>query len=184
MNQWLADLFFSLPRGLTAPHIFGTLCLLFSWLCYFFNIRPLIVRRIQKRCTPAYRKEHLCAVRARILYGKARKKAGLDEGGAYLFHLLSLLLLICATVLHGALFAFCLAGEVVAVAVDNVALTVTVCCICALSLALQPASTMDRRTRWGFRRPGNIVRAVLREGVIVAVLFLWIYDAYFFPALL
>lgn len=183
MNQWLADLFFALPRWLTAPHIFGSFCLLFLWLCYFFNIRPMITRRVRKCCSEAYRQKHLSSFRSRILYGAARKKAGLDEGGAYPLHLLALILIVCATVLHAALLAFCLLGVDAAAVADGVAMTVTVCGIGALSLATQPKSTMERRARWGFRLPGSIVRAVLREGIIAAVIFLWIYAAYFFPAL-
>ncbi len=184
MNQWLADLFFALPRGLTRPHVFGSLCLVFCWLCYFFDVRSMITLRVRKCCSAAYYNEHLSSFRSRILYGAARKKAKLDEGGGYFFHLLALLLLICTTVLHAALFAFCLAGVSVASVADGIVLTVTVCVIGALSLATQPRATMERRTRWGFHLPGSIVRMILREILIVAVIFLWIYDAYFFPALL
>ena len=184
MNQWLADLFFALPQWLTAPYVFGTFCLVFLWLCYFFDIRSMITRRVRKHCSEAYRREHLASVRSRILYGSVRKKAKLDEGGVYLLHLLSLILIVCATVLHAALFGFCHAGVALAVAADNIVLTVTVSAIGILSLATQPGATLERRTRWGFRLPGTVVRAVLREAILVAVIFLWIYDAYFLPALL
>jgi hypothetical protein len=120
----------------------------------------------------------------RILYGSVRKKAKLDEGGAYLFHLLSLIVIVSATVLHAALFGFCLSGVRVASIADSVVLTVVVSALGILSLATQPGATLERRSRWGFRLPGTVVHAVLREVIIVAVVFLWIYDAYFFPALL
>ena len=184
MNQWLADLFFALPRSLTAPHIFGSFCLAFLWLCYFFDIRPMVTRRVRKCCSEAYRREQLASFRARILYSAAYKKARLDEGGVYLLHLLSLLIMIVATILHAALFAFCLSGVSVATVVDGMALTVTVCTVGLLSLATQPRATLERRTRWGFHRLGSIVRVILREAIIVAIMFLWIYDAYFFPALI
>lgn len=184
MNQWLADLFFALPPWLVKPYVFGTFCLIFLWLCYFFDIRAMITRRVRKHCSEAYRRENLSPMVRRILYGSVRKKAKLDEGGAYLFHLLSLIVIVSATVLHAALFGFCLSGVQVASVADSAVLTVVVSTLGILSLATQPASTMERRSRWGFRLPGTVVRAVLREVIIVAVIFLWIYDAYFFQALL
>ena len=102
----------------------------------------------------------------------------------YLTHLLTLLLLLAVTVLHGALFLLCLQGDAVAVTVDRIALTILVGIICLSSLFTQPAATMERRLRLGFHKTGSVVRAVLRELLIVAVLFLWLYDAYFLPVLL
>jgi hypothetical protein len=43
---------------------------------------------------------------------------------------------------------------------------------------------MERRSRLGFHKTGSVVRSILRELLIVAVLFVWLYDAYFLPLLL
>ena len=184
MNQWLADVFFSLPSVLTASHVFGSFCLAFCWLCYAFNVRFLLVQAVRSRCREDYRREHLSRAWQRLFYSSVRKKARLDEGGVYLTHLLAFLLLTVATLLHLFLFAFCMQGVALAVTVDRLALTVAVGVICVFSLFTQPAATMERRLRWGFHKTGSIVRAVLREVLIVAVIFLWLYDAYFYPALL
>jgi hypothetical protein len=184
MNQWLADLFFALPSSLTVPYVFGSVCLVFFWLCYFFDIRPPLVAAVERNCREAYRKEHLSSRWRRLFYASVRKKARLDEGGLYLMHLLSLLLLSTVTLLHTALFPFCLQDMALAIGADKVFLTLTIALGAIFSLVTQPGTTMERRTRWGFRRTGSIVRAILRELLIVIVLFLWLYDAYFLPALL
>ena len=184
MNQWLADVFFALPSTLTAPHVFGSLCLVFFWLCYFFDVRPPLVAAVYKNCREGYIEEYLSRPWRRVFFASVRKKAKLDEGGLYAMHLLTLLPLLVATVLHGALFAFCLGGMPLAVETDKLALTLACGLVTIFSLILQPGATMERRTRWGFRKTGSIVRAILRELWIVAVAFLWLYDAYFLPALL
>ena len=182
MNQWLADLFLSLPSVLTASHVFGSICLAFCWLCYLFNLRYPITQAVRRRRKKG--EERSLRRGQRIFYTALRKQARLDEGGVYLSHLLTLLLLLAVTLLHGALFLLCTRGDAVAVAVDRVALTVLVGIVCLYSLFIQPAATMERRLRLGFHKTGSIVRAVLRELLIVAVLFVWLYDAYFLPVLL
>ncbi len=184
VNQWLADLFLALPRTLTESYVFGSLCLVFAWLCYLADIRGPVTRAVRARCGDDFMHANMPRVWQRIVYRAARKKAKLDEGGAYLINLLSVLLLTMTTLIHAALLVLCLQGMALAITVDKILLTVTLCIICVLSLMTQPASTLDRRERWGFRRMGNVVRAVLRELVIAAVLFLWLYDAWFLPALL
>ena len=182
MNQWLADMFLSLPPALTVSHVFGSICLAFCWLCYLFNLRYPITQAVRRR----RKKGEAPSLRSwqRVFYTVLRKQARLDEGGVYLTHLLTLLLLLAVTVLHGALFLLCLQGDAVAVTVDRIALTILVGIICLSSLFTQPAATMERRLRLGFHKTGSVVRAVLRELLIVAVLFLWLYDAYFLPVLL
>ena len=182
VNQWLADLFLSLPATLTASHVFGSICLAFCWLCYLFNLRYPITQAVRRR----RKKGEALSLRPwqRVFYTALRKQARLDEGGVYLTHLLTLLLLIIVTLLHGALFLLCAQGEAMAVTVDRVAMTVLVGIICLSSLFTQPAATMERRSRLGFHKTGSVVRAILRELLIVAVLFVWLYDAYFLPLLL
>ncbi len=47
MNQWLADIFLALPRGLTDPLVFGSLMLVLCWLAYVFYLRvPLSHRAV------------------------------------------------------------------------------------------------------------------------------------------
>jgi len=184
MNQWLADLFFALPSGVTAPYVFGFGCLVFFWLCYFFDVRPLLVDAVNRGCREDFIKTHLSRPQSRIFYTAARKKARLDEGGLYLMHLLALLSLSTVTVLHVALLPFCLQAMTLAIEADKAALSVVFGLAAVFSLITQPRATMQRRERWGFRRAGNVVRAILRELCIVIVLFLWLYDAYFLPALL
>jgi hypothetical protein len=184
MNQWLADLFFALPRALTEPYVFGSLCLAFGWLCYAADIRSPITRAVRARCGDAFMRVNMPHVWQRIFYRLARKKAKLDEGSVYLINLLSLLLLMVTTLIHTALIVLCVKDMAAAITADKILLTVTLCIISVLALITQPGATMERRERWGFRKTGNIVRAVLREILIVAVLFLWLYDAWFLPALL
>jgi hypothetical protein len=182
VNQWLADVFLALPSVLTASHVFGSFCLAFCWLCYVFNVRFPLVKAVSRRRKRG--EEQPLGAWQRLFYTSLRKKARLDEGGVYLTHLLAFLLLAAATLLHLSLLALCIQGVALAVSVDRLALTVAVGVICLFSLFTQPAATMERRLRWGFHKPGSIVRAVLREVLIVTVLFLWLYDAYFLPALL
>ncbi len=184
MNQWLADVFFSLPQALIAPHIFGILVLLFWWACYFADIRGPIERAVRATCGRSFWQAKLQKPWQRLFFGAARKKAKLDEGGVYLTNLAAFLLLTMTTVMHAALFIFCMQGMALASRIDSILLTVTTCIIGTLTLLTQPHTTIERRTRWGFRRTGSIVRAVLREFLIVAVIFLWIYAAWFYPALL
>jgi hypothetical protein len=88
------------------------------------------------------------------------------------------------TLIHTALIVLCVKDMAAAITADKILLTVTLCIISVLALITQPGATMERRERWGFRKTGNMIRAILREILIVAVLFLWLYDAWFLPALL
>ena len=182
MNQWLADVFLSLPPFLTASHVFGSFCLAFCWLCYVFNLRYPITQAVRRHRRRGDGQPS--GLWQRVFCTSLRKKARVDEGGVYLTHLLTLLLLLAVTLLHGALLALCVQGDALALAVDRIALTVLMWAVCLFSLFTQPAATMERRLRWGFHKTGSIVRAVLREILIVAALFLWLYDAYFLPVLL
>ena len=183
MNQWLADVFVALPAGVTAPHAFGFGCLVFFWLCYFFDVRPPLVAAVKRGCREDWRQAHLSRPWQRLLFTSARQKAKLDEGGLYVMNWLSLLSLSVVTLLHLALLPLCLRGEHLAVGADKLVLTLAIGLVAVFALITQPAATIGRRERWGFRRAGSIVRAVLRELIIVIVVFLWLYDAYFLPAL-
>lgn len=183
MNQWLADWFFALPSSVTAPYVFGSICLAFFWLCYFFDIRPPVVSAIERYCRKDWQEAHLSRPWDRLFFSAARKKARLDERGLYLMHLLSVLALSTVTVLHAALIPFCLQDVALAIGADKIALSLGIGLVAIFSLITQPRATLERRGRWGFRRPGSIVRAALRELLIVVIVFLWLYDAYFLPAL-
>jgi hypothetical protein len=62
-------------------------------------------------------------------------------------------------------------------------LSLLFCTVAILSLISQPAATQERRTRWGFRPFGNTVHAVIWEGIILFLLFLWLYIAHFLSLL-
>jgi hypothetical protein len=66
--------------------------------------------------------------------------------------------------------------------VDRILLTAVVGGMTFLCLVTQPATTVERRVRWGFGKGSSWLCAVLWEIVIVAALFLWLYDAWFLPA--
>lgn len=173
----------ALPRGLTEPGVFGSVWLVLCCLGYVAFVRGPITRAVRARCSPSYLSAHLPHVWHRVFYGAARKKAGLDEGGLYLINLSVFWSLVGAVVLHTALFA--LSYRLPALeTVDRLLLTVVICVMAFLCLVTQPATTVERRVRWGFGRGGSVVCAVLWEVAIIAALFLWLYDAWFLPAIL
>ena len=141
MNQWLADLFLSLPRSLTDPLVFGSLMLALCWLSYACYLRRLPGNRA------------------------------------------ALLSLIGVSAVHAALFAFARRGVDACGVADRVLLTVTALAIGALSLATQPRVTVERRERWGFGRTNAVLHAIVWEIIIVLFVLLWLYDAWFLPAL-
>lgn len=181
VNQLLADLFLSLPRALTDPRVFGSVWLLLCWLGYVAFVRGPIRRAVRARCSASFLATELPRPWHRILYGAARKKARLDEGGLYRTNLAVLVSLTVAVVLHVLLFALSYRLPLLET-VDRLVVTVAVCAVSVLCLATQPATTVERRLRWGFGKGSAWLCAVLWELAIVAALFLWLYDAWFLPA--
>lgn len=181
MNQLLADVFLALPRGLTDPRVFGSVWLVLCALGYVAFVRGPITRAVRAHCSASYLSTHLPRPWHRILYGAARKKAKLDEGGLYTTNLAVLLTLAVAVVLHALLFVLSYRLPALAT-VDRVLLTAVVCVMAFLCLVTQPATTVERRVRWGFGKGSAWLCAVLWEIAIVALLFLWLYDAWFLPA--
>ena len=88
------------------------------------------------------------------------------------------------SVLHVALFVFARRGVDACGVVDRVLLTAAVLPVGAASLLIQPRATRERRERWGFGRANAIVHAILWEAVIVVWVFLWLYDAWFWPVVM
>lgn len=181
MNQMLADLFLSMPRALTEPRVFGSLCLALCWLGYVFFVHATLSRAAAERCDGEPLTSRLTRPWHRILYGRVRECAHLDEGGLYAVHLGVLLLLSVATVIHALLFWLDADGYALAGTVDRVLLTAVVLAVAAVCLWMQPATTVERRVRWGFSRQNAVVHALLWEVLLVALALLWLYDAWFLP---
>ena len=181
MNQLLADLFLSLPRQVTEPRAFGSIWLALCWLGYFFFVRATLMRTVRERCDTSLLASGASRPWHRILYGVVRERARLDEGGLYGIHLGTLLLLAVTTVIHALLFWLDADGYVLAGTADRVLLTAVVCAEGAVCLWMQPATTVERRMRWGFSRKNAVVHAVIWEAVLVALALLWLYDAWFLP---
>lgn len=178
MNQWLADVFLALPQGLTVPRVFGSILLGLCWLGYLFWVRSPLTRAVQSRVADD---ESLAHPWRRVLYGKVRAKARLDEGGLYVTNLASLLGLLTISGMHALLFWLDADGVAVAGLADRAVLSVAAFAIGALCLLTQPAATLARRERWGFSRRNAVVHAVLWECVILIAMLLWMYDAWFLP---
>jgi hypothetical protein len=178
MNQWLADLFLSLPRALAEPLVFGSLMLILCWLCYAFYLRAPIARAVRRRCGD----ERGIPPMRRLLYGAVRKRARLDEGGLYLGNQAAFLSLSCVSAIHVVLFIFARDGLKGCGIADRVLLTITVLAVGALSLATQPRATIERRERWGFGKGNAVLHAAIWELLIVVFVLLWLYDAWFLPA--
>ncbi|MBO5899069.1 MAG: hypothetical protein J6R04_08665 [Clostridia bacterium] len=181
MNQLLADLFLALPRGLTDPRVFGSVWLTLCILGYVAFVRGPITRAVRAHCSASYLSTHLPRPWHRILYGAARKKAKLDEGGLYTTNLAVLLTLAGTVAVHVALFVLSYRLPALAT-VDRILLTAVVGVMAFLCLVTQPATTLERRMRWGFGRASSVLCAVAWDLLIVAALFLWLYDAWFLPA--
>ena len=181
MNQCLAESFLALPRTLTDPRVCGSVWLLLCCLGYVAFVRGPITRAVRARCSAAFLATDLPRPRHRILYGAARKKARLDEGGLYQTNLIVLVSLAVAVALHAALFVLSYRLPLLAT-VDRLVVTAVVCVMSVLCLATQPATTVERRLRWGFSKGSAWLCALLWELAIVAALFLWLYDAWFLPA--
>lgn len=184
MNQMLADMFLALPRALTEPRVFGSVCLALCWLGHVFFVRATVTRAVRERCGEKIFKTKLSHFRSRLFYGAVRREAHLDENGLYAFHLGSLLVLVMSTVIHVLLFWLDMEGCGVASVADRVLLTVVVSGEGMLCFRIQPAVTVERRLRWGFDKKNAVIHAVLWEIPIAATLLLWLYDAWFLPALI
>lgn len=182
MNQWLAELFLSMPPALSDSLTFGSLMLVLCWLGYAFWLRAPLLRAVRARCGEAFLADHMPRPWHWLFCGTARKKARLDEGGLYIGNHAVFWSLLSVSVVHGVLFYLTKQGESVCGLVDRVILTVASLIIGALCLWTQPAATVERRVRWGFGRMNAVIHAIVWEALTVAVLFLWLYDAWFFPA--
>ena len=183
MNQWLAELFLSMPPSLSDPLIFGSLTLALCWLGYLLCMRAPLLRAVRGRCGDAFVAEQRKRPWRCLLYGSVRKRARLDRGGLYLGNLAALCSLSAVSAAHVLLFIVARRGVSACGVADRLLVTATAAAVGVLCLWTQPGATVERRTRWGFGRAGSVVRAVVWEGVIVAVLLLWLYDAWFFPLL-
>ena len=182
MNQWLAELFLSLPRGLTDVRTLGAVFLVLCWLGYVFFIHARVTLLVRRDCNEAFWDAKLRAPWRRLFYGAARQKAGLDAGGIYIANLAAFWSLLVTTAVHILLLSLAPRETPGVWTADAVMLTVIIGGIGVLCLLSQPSLTLYRRQRWGFGRKNAVLHAALWEVAIVLLLLLWLYGAWFFPA--
>ena len=183
MNQALADLFLSLPRTLRAPEVLGAVCVaLFAVGLFLWGRVPLSLA-VSQRCGEGFCHAQLSRPWHRVLYRRAAKR--MDGCALYTVNLVLLPLLAVTAVLQlGTLIAYLVPFSLpspLTLAV-RAAVTLSLGVACFAYLAYQPRATVERRMRWGFGRGNAVCHAVAWEAVILAVYFLWLYDAWFLPA--
>ena len=182
VNQWLADLFLSMPPWLRDPLIFGSMALALCWFGYFVCMRAPLLEAVRARCGDAFLTEQRKRPWRCVLYGSARKKAKLDKGGLYAGNLAAVCFLLSMSIVHVVLFVAVRQGMEACGIVDRLLVTVVAVVIGAACLWTQPGATVERRLRWGFGRANAVIHAAIWEALIVIALFLWLYDAWFLPA--
>ncbi len=182
MNQQIADAVRALPPALQSTYILGWLYLLFCYLSYFRFIRTALWRDIRAAVSPRVIDELLPRRADRVFFGRIRKKAHLSGNAWYTVNRALLPSLLGVTFCHAILTAlqYTLASPPPALFdADRLLLSILFFAVCVLSLMTQPRATIELRTKWGFRPFGNTVHALLWEVIIVLLLFLWLYVAYF-----
>ena len=186
MNQQIADTIRAFPPFLQSPLILGWLCLALSALAYWYFIRPSLWRYIREHASGKVIATYLPHRRSRIFFTSIRKKAHLERCGWYTVNLYLLPSLLVVGLFHLTLtvLQLCHISLPDPLGTLHIAiLTAFFFVIAVLSLISQPAATQERRTRWGFRPFGNTLHAALWEIIIVILLFLWFYVAYFLALL-
>ena len=182
MNQQIADIIRAFPPFLQSPLTLGWLCLALCGLAYWYFIRPALWRYIRENASKKMIASYLPLRRSRIFFTSIRKKAHLERCGWYTVNLYLLPSLLGITLLQLVMTVLLLSAVSLPTALGTAhtaLLTVLFFAVAVLSLISQPAATKERRTRWGFRPFGNAVHAILWQLIIVAILFLWFYVAYF-----
>ena len=178
MNQALADLFLSLPPALRAPAVFGAVCLTLDWLGFWLWIHLPLDRVVRTHYGETAFRRKMPRPWHRILYGAARDKLATD--GLFVANRVLLSLLAAASAVVGVcLFLPAIPWLDIT---SRALLTLTLGLSGALYLGYQPSTTLERRVRWGFGKANAVVHAALWEVLITAVVFLWLYDAWFLPA--
>ncbi|MBQ8718309.1 MAG: hypothetical protein IJY66_03495 [Clostridia bacterium] len=186
MNQQLADAIRALPPFLQKPLLLGWLCLALSALAYWYFIRPALWSYIRAHASKKIIASYLPKRRSRIFFSGIRKKAHLERCGWYTVNLYLLPSLLGVALLHLVMTVLWLCGVSLPSGAETAhlaLLSLLFFAIAVLSLISQPAATKERRTRWGFRPFGNTLHAALWEIIIVILLFLWFYVAYFLALL-
>ena len=186
MNQQIADAVRALPPILQEPYALGWIMCLLCVLAYTKWIRPAVWRELCA-CLSQHQIDRLLSRKGgRLLLTTPQGSLSATARGWLTINRILLPALSAAVSLHALLtllqYALPTPGEWLGQA-DGLLLSLLFFAISVLSLITQPRSTIDRRTRWGFRPVGNLVHAVLWEGVIVVLLFLWLYVAYFLALL-
>ena len=182
MNQIIADAIRSLPWWLRDTYILGWLYLVLCTLGYLFFIRPALWRIIRSR-VPARVIEQCLPTRASCLFFDGiKKKAHLWDNGWFTVNRIVLPLLPVMVCLHGVATILALTlptPPALLHTADAVLLSMFFFIMTVLFLMTQPRATLERRSRWGFRPAGNVVHVILWEAILVALLFFWLYAAYF-----
>jgi hypothetical protein len=182
MNQAVANAIRALPEPLQNTAILGVAFLALSYLAAFFWIRPALWRYIRANLSERYINDRLPTPASRIFFGKIRKKARLDSCGWFTVNRIFLPLLASVTIVHAVLIGLMwglATPPTWLLPLDAAMLSLLFFVTALLSLIAQPAATMERRARWGFYTAGNLVHALIWEGIIIISLFFWLYVAYF-----
>ncbi len=182
MNQLIADAIRSLPWWLRDTYILGWLYLVLCCLGYIYYIRPTLWRIIRERVSERVINDTLPTKASRLFFDAIKKKAHLWDNGYFTVNRILLPALPTLICLHGvaSILALTLPTPPPFLrTADAVVLSVFFFVVAVLFLMTQPRATIQRRERWGFRPMGNVVHALLWEALIVCLLFLWLYVAYF-----
>lgn len=182
MNQIIADALRSLPSWLRNTYLLGWLYLVPCCLGYVYFIRPTLWRIVRARLSERTIQENLPTFSSRLFFDGVKKKAHLWDNGWFTVNRVLLPLLPAIICLHGVASILALTlptPPALLQNADTIMLSLLFFVMAVLFLMTQPSATMERRKRWGFRTTGNILHAMLWEAIIVALLFLWLYIAYF-----
>ena len=182
MNQQVADIVRSLPPILQDTWMLGCFYLVLSVLAYRYFIRPALWRYIRNHTSAKVIASYLPHRRNCIFFTSIRKKAHLERCGWYTVNLYLLPGLITVVLMHLAVIVLKLTGITLPSVANHLhiaLLSLLFFVVAVMSLISQPAATKERRTRWGFRPFGNALHVAIWQLLIVAILFLWFYVAYF-----
>lgn len=186
MNQVIADAIRSLPWWLRDTYILGWLYLVLCCLGYVYFLRPTLWHIVRARLPERVIQDTLPTRASRLFFNGVKKKAHLWDNGWFTVNRILLPLLPAVVCLHGVASILALTlptPPALLQTADTALLSVLFFVMAVLLLMTQPRATMERRKKWGFRPLGNLVHTVLWELIIVFLLFLWLYVAYFLALL-
>lgn len=187
MNQRIADFIRALPAPFRSTVVLGWILLILCFLCYVYWVRPALWRYIRAHTTQKMRDTLLIRPTATWFFSPLKRKAHLEQCGWYTVNRCLLPALIVGAGCHMAATVLCLAlpawHSTAVHTVDCAILSLLFFAVTVIALISQPAATLERRAKWGFRPFGNVVHALLWEAIVVVLLFFWLYVAYFLTLL-